>query len=172
MQIYGATETSPIATVLPHEEVLFDTPQARSCGQPAVGVEVAVTDVASGAPVPAGAVGEVAIRGENVMAGYRNKPDATAAALAGGWYRSGDLGYLDEHAYLYLVDRVKDMIITGGENVYSTEVEEVLYRHDAVLEAAVFGVPDDRWARPCTQSSCRARRSAKRRSRSTASAAT
>ena len=90
-------------------------------------------------------IGEVAIRGENVMAGYWNKPDATAAALAGGWYRSGDLGYLDEHAYLYLVDRVKDMIITGGENVYSTEVEEVLYRHDAVLEAAVFGVPDDRW---------------------------
>ena len=145
MQIYGATETSPIATVLPHEEVLLDTPQARSCGQPAVGVEVAVTDVASGAPLPAGAVGEVAIRGENVMAGYWNKPDATAAALAGGWYRSGDLGYLDEHAYLYLVDRVKDMIITGGENVYSTEVEEVLYRHDAVLEVAVFGVPDDRW---------------------------
>jgi long-chain acyl-CoA synthetase len=145
MHIYGATETSPIATVLPHEEVLLDTPQARSCGQPAVGVEVAVTDVASGAQLPAGAVGEVAIRGENVMAGYWNKPDATAAALAGGWYRSGDLGYQDEHAYLYLVDRVKDMIITGGENVYSTEVEEVLYRHGAVLEAAVFGVPDDRW---------------------------
>jgi long-chain acyl-CoA synthetase len=145
MQIYGTTETAPIATVLPHEEALLDTPQARSAGQPAVGVEVAVTDVASGAPLPAGAVGEVAIRGENVMAGYWNKPDATAAALAGSWYRSGDLGYLDEHGYLYLVDRVKDMIITGGENVYSTEVEEVLYRHDAVLEAAVFGVPDDRW---------------------------
>ncbi len=145
MQIYGATETSPIATVLPHEEVLLDTPQARSCGQPTVGAEVAVTDVASGALLPAGAVGEIAIRGENVMAGYWNKPDATAAALAGGWYRSGDLGYLDEHAYLYLLDRVKDMIITGGENVYGTEVEEVLYRHDAVLEVAVFGVPDDRW---------------------------
>jgi len=80
-----------------------------------------------------------------VMAGYWNKPEATADALASGWYRSGDLGYLDEHAYLYLVDRVKDMIITGGENVYSTEVEEVLYRHDAVREAAVFGVPDDHW---------------------------
>ena len=145
MQIYGATETSPIATVLPHEEVLLDTPQARACGQPAVGVEVAVTDVASGAPLPTGAVGEIAIRGENVMAGYWNKPKVTAAALAGGWYHSGDLGYLDEHAYLYLVDRVKDMIITGGENVYSTEVEEVLCRHDAVLEVAVFGVPDDRW---------------------------
>ena len=79
------------------------------------------------------------------MAGYWNKPDATAAALAGGWYRTGDLGYLDERAYLYLVDRAKDMIITGGENVYSTEVEEVLCRHEAVLEAAVFGVPDDRW---------------------------
>ena len=82
MQIYGATETSPIATVLPHEEALLDTPRARSCGRLTVGVEVAVTDVASGAPLPAGAVGEVAIRGENVMAGYWNKPDATAAALA------------------------------------------------------------------------------------------
>ena len=95
--------------------------------------------------VPAGAVGEIAIRGANVMRGYWNKPDETAAALVDGWYRSGDIGYVDEESYVFLVDRAKDMIVTGGENVYSTEVEDVLYRHPAVLEAAVFAVPDDRW---------------------------
>jgi long-chain acyl-CoA synthetase len=138
IHIYGTTETSPIATVLPDEERFLDAPRVRSCGQSAVGVEVAV----SAAP---GEVGEVLIRGANVMLGYWNKPEQTAAALAGGWYHTGDLGYMDDAAYLYLVDRVKDMIITGGENVYSTEVEEVLYRHGAVVEAAVFGIPDPRW---------------------------
>jgi long-chain acyl-CoA synthetase len=145
MHIYGATETSPIATILPHEENLLDAPQARSCGQPAVGVEVAVIDVVSGGPVKPGTVGELAIRGENVMIGYWNKPAATEAALDGGWYRTGDLGFMDGQAFVYLVDRAKDMIVSGGENVYSTEVEEVLYRHRAVLEAAVFGIPDARW---------------------------
>jgi long-chain acyl-CoA synthetase len=144
LHMYGATETAPIATVLHREEDLLDAPQARSCGQPAVGVEVAVLDD-DGAPVGAGVVGEVAIRGDNVMRGYWNKPKETAAALQDGWYRSGDLGYLDENAYLFLVDRAKDMIVTGGENVYCTEVEEALYRHPAVLEAAVFGIPDERW---------------------------
>ena len=144
MHIYGATETAPIATVLPHEERILDTPQARSCGQPAPGVDIAVAGL-DGAPVPAGEVGEVLIRGANVMAGYWHKPEQTAAALVDGWYRTGDLGFLDDHAFLYLVDRAKDMIVTGGENVYSTEVEEVLYRHDAVVEAAVFGVPDPHW---------------------------
>ncbi|MGO9884076.1 MAG: class I adenylate-forming enzyme family protein [Solirubrobacteraceae bacterium] len=145
MHLYGATETAPIATVLPHEERFLDAPQIRSCGQPAVGVEVAIVDLLSGAQKPAGEVGEVAIRGENVMAGYWCKPDATAAVLKDGWYRSGDLGYMDEHGYVYLVDRAKDMIVSGGENVYSTEVEDALYRHPAVLEAAVFAVPDTRW---------------------------
>jgi acyl-CoA synthetase (AMP-forming)/AMP-acid ligase II len=79
------------------------------------------------------------------MQGYWNKPEATAAALVDGWYRSGDVGYQDDEGYVFLVDRAKDMIVTGGENVYSTEVEEVLYRHPAVLEAAVFGIPDERW---------------------------
>jgi long-chain acyl-CoA synthetase len=144
MHIYGATETAPIATVLPHEELVLDRPEARSCGQPAVGVEVRVV-APDGAPAAAGEVGEVVIRGDNVMAGYWNKPEQTAAALAGGWYHSGDLAYMDERAYVYLVDRAKDMIVTGGENVYSTEVEEVLFRHAAVLEAAVFGVPDAQW---------------------------
>ena len=79
------------------------------------------------------------------MAGYWNQPEATATALTGGWYHTGDLGYMDDHGFLYLVDRAKDMIVTGGENVYSVEVEEALYRHESVLEVAVFGIPDDRW---------------------------
>jgi long-chain acyl-CoA synthetase len=144
MHLYGATETAPIATVLQHEERVLGAPQARSCGQPAVGVEVKVVDQAR-APVPAGEVGELAIRGENVMLGYWKKPDATQAVLSDGWYLSGDLGFMDESGYLYLVDRAKDMIVSGGENVYSTEVEEALYGHEAVLEAAVFGIPDARW---------------------------
>src|SRR4029079_4430653 len=79
------------------------------------------------------------------MGAYWNKPEETAAALVDGWYHTGDLGYMDEQAHVYLVDRAKDMIVTGGENVCSTEVEDVLYRHPAVLEAAVFGIPDERW---------------------------
>ena len=143
VHIYGATETAPIATVLTHEELVLETALARSCGRPAVGVDVEV--VVDGAPAPAGVVGELVIRGPNVMAGYWNKPSETAAALVDGWYRSGDLGYHDDRGFIFLVDRAKDMIVTGGENVYSTEVEDVLYRHPAVLEAAVFGIPDPRW---------------------------
>jgi long-chain acyl-CoA synthetase len=85
------------------------------------------------------------VRGPNVMQGYWTKPTETAAALVDNWYRTGDLGYQDDDGFVYLVDRAKDMIITGGENVYSTEVEDALYRHPAVLEAAVFAVPDPRW---------------------------
>ena len=144
LHIYGATETSPIATTFHHEERFLDAPQARSCGQPAVGVEIAVVGD-DGARLPTGEVGEVTIRGDNVMAGYWNKPRHTAEALIDGWYRTGDLGYMDDRAFLYLVDRAKDMIVTGGENVYCTEVEDVLYRHPAVLEAAVFGIPDATW---------------------------
>ena len=144
VHIYGATELAPIATTMRDEEQWLATPRIRSCGQPAVGVEIAIVSP-DGVPVPAGEVGEVVARGPNVMAGYWNKPEATAQALAGGWYHTGDLGYQDEEAFVYLVDRAKDMIVTGGENVYSTEVEDVLYRHPAVLEAAVFAVPDDRW---------------------------
>ena len=144
LHIYGATETSPIATTFHHEERFLDAPQARSCGQPAVGVEIAVVGD-DGARLPTGEVGEVTIRGDNVMAGYWNKPRQTAEALVDGWYRTGDLGYMDDRAFLYLVDRAKDMIVTGGENVYCTEVEDILYRHPAVLEAAVFGIPDATW---------------------------
>jgi long-chain acyl-CoA synthetase len=104
-----------------------------------------VLDLVSGERAAVGTVGEVGIRGENVMAGYWCKPEATAMAIIDGWYRSGDLGYMDDHGFLYLVDRAKDMIVTGRENVYSFEVEEALYRHEGVLEAAVFGIPDKHW---------------------------
>jgi long-chain acyl-CoA synthetase len=144
LHIYGATETSPIATLLPHEELVLETPRARSCGQPAVGVDVAILD-AQGGRVASNTVGELAVSGPNVMLGYWKKPAETAAVLQNGWYRTGDLGYQDDDGYVYLVDRAKDMIVTGGENVYSTEVEDALYKHPAVLEAAVFGIPDDRW---------------------------
>jgi long-chain acyl-CoA synthetase len=144
LHIYGATETAPIATLFPHEERALDTPRLRSCGRPAVGVEVAVWD-SDGAPAQTRDVGELVVRGPNVMLGYWNKPAETTAALENGWYRTGDLGYQDDQGFVFLVDRAKDMIVTGGENVYSTEVENALYTHPAVLEAAVFGVPHPRW---------------------------
>ena len=98
-----------------------------------------------GQEVPTGEVGEVVVRGPNVMKGYWNKPEQTADVLKDGAYWTGDLGYMDDEGYVFLVDRSKDMIVSGGENVYGTEVEEVLYKHPAVLEAAVFGVPDEQW---------------------------
>jgi long-chain acyl-CoA synthetase len=144
LHLYGTTETSPIATSLPHEELLLDSPAARSCGYPALGVQVRVLDF-EGVVRPTGEVGEVVVRGANVTTGYWNKPAETAAALRDGWYHTGDLGYLDDQCRLYLVDRLKDMVVTGGENVYTVEVENVLYSHPRVAEAAVFGVPDDHW---------------------------
>jgi long-chain acyl-CoA synthetase len=144
VHMYGATETAPIVTALRHEEQWLDDPRIRSCGQPVPGVEVELRDP-FGAPVERGEIGEVLVRGANVMLGYWNKPTPTADVLHDGWYRTGDLGYLDERDYVYLVDRAKDMIVTGGENVYGTEVEEALYAHPAVFEAAVFAVPDERW---------------------------
>jgi long-chain acyl-CoA synthetase len=144
MNIYGTTETAPNVTFLPGEQKLLDSPIVRSSGRAVDGAEIAVVDT-SGGRAPVGEVGEVIVRGPMVMCGYWNKPEVTAAVLKDGWYYTGDLGRLDADGYLYLVDRRRDMIVTGGENVYSTEVEEVLYRHPKVLEAAVFGVPDVRW---------------------------
>jgi long-chain acyl-CoA synthetase len=145
LHIYGLTETSPIVTLLPGEQHLLDTPQARSCGRAAIGVEVVVVDPADRTPLPPGVVGEVLIRGANVTAGYWNKPTETAAALRDGWFGSGDLGLLDDGGHLFLVDRAKDMIVTGGENVYSAEVENALFAHPSVVEVAVFGVPHERF---------------------------
>jgi long-chain acyl-CoA synthetase len=145
LHIYGATETAPILTLLPDEHLLLDTPQADSCGRPAIGIELDIVDPRTRTPLPARTIGEVRVRGANVTSGYWNKLEETRDALGEGWYLTGDLGYLDETGHLFLVDRAKDMIVSGGENVYSTEVEEALYSHSAVSEAAVFGVPDERW---------------------------
>jgi long-chain acyl-CoA synthetase len=143
-QYYGATETAPILTSLRHEEVHLAGGHLGSCGQPVMGVAVAVVG-ADGRRCAPGEVGEVLGRGPNVTPGYWENAEATAAAFVDGWYRTGDVGYLDDEGYLWLLDRAKDMIVTGGENVYSIEVEEVLARHPSVVECAVFGVPDERW---------------------------
>ena len=144
VEVYGATELSPLCTVLNNEQNLIDTPLARSCGRPVLGNEIDILGP-DDSPLSSGEIGEVVVRGPNVMQGYWNKPEQTAAVLVDGAYWTGDLGYMDEQGYVFLVDRSKDMIVTGGENVYCTEVEEALYQHPAILEAAVFGVPDDKW---------------------------
>jgi acyl-CoA synthetase (AMP-forming)/AMP-acid ligase II len=144
VHLYGATETAPLVTGQPREEQLLGTPLEKSAGQAVVGVEVVIRDP-DGNPLPDGEPGEVTMRGNNVMAGYWNKPEQTAAALREGWYWSGDVGRLDADGHLFLLDRSKDMIISGGENVYCTEVEDALYTHAAVLEATVFGIPSEQW---------------------------
>ncbi|MFD6860458.1 long-chain-fatty-acid--CoA ligase [Rhodococcus sp. NPDC060086] len=152
-QVYGMTEGAPIITFMTHDDhrrgVSGADPDAaarlRSAGRPVVGVDLEIRTETSEVCEP-GHVGEIVVRGPNIMLGYLNRPDETAAALDDqGWYRTGDMGYMDEDGYLYVVDRLKDMIISGGENVYSTEVENSLYRHPDVLEVAVFGIPDPRW---------------------------
>ena len=144
LHVYGTTETTPITTLLPHEELILDTPLIRSCGQPAVGVEIRVVNEAMD-DLPPHAVGQIAVRSPSLMGGYWRNPEATAEVMRGDWYLTGDLGYRDEASYIYLVDRAKDMIVSGGENIYSTEVEDALGSHRAVEEVAVFGVPDPRW---------------------------
>lgn len=144
LHLYGTTETAPIVTGLGDEVELIDHERGRSAGQPVMGCQVVIRDP-DGSPVETGAAGEVTIRGANVMAGYWNKPEQTAAALRDDWYWTGDVGRIDDAGYLFLLDRSKDMIISGGENVYCTEVEDALYTHSAVLEATVFGIPHDRW---------------------------
>jgi long-chain acyl-CoA synthetase len=143
-QGYGMTEVAPLATVLDHEEGLVDSPRLRSAGREIVGVEATVRRE-DGSLCDVDEVGEVVLRGPNVMLGYWNKPAETAEVLRDGWYWTRDLGYLDGEGFLFLVDRAKDMIISGGENVYSIEVEDALCKHPAVLESAVIGVPDDKW---------------------------
>jgi acyl-CoA synthetase (AMP-forming)/AMP-acid ligase II len=138
IQVYGLTETSSLSTVHPDALALE---KATSVGAPCAGVRVRIVDEALH-DVPPGAVGEIAIAGPNVVPGYWNNAEATAHAIRDGWLLTGDLGTLDAEGFLYLMDRKKDMISRGGEKVYSKEVEDVLYAHPAVLEAALYGVPD------------------------------
>ena len=144
---YGQTECAPLVSQCGPEYHVVDGPNAgrfKSAGKAVLGVEVRIFD-ADDNEVPRGTVGEICVRGPNVMLGYWNKPEETAAALRGGWMHSGDGGYMDEEGFIYVVDRVKDMIISGGENVYSAEVEDAVYQHPAVAECAVIGVPDEKW---------------------------
>ncbi len=148
-QIYGQGESPMTITVLRAAEHVDDHDGRRrqrlaSVGRAQTGVEVAVLD-AQDRPLADGETGEVAVRGGTVMRGYLDRPEATAAALAGGWLHTGDLGRLDAQGYLTLVDRSRDLIISGGSNIYPREIEEVLLRHPAVREAAVIGVPDPDW---------------------------
>ena len=139
---YGMTETSPGATSLAPR---YSRAKAGSAGLPHFFTEVRVAD-AEGEVLPAGAVGEIQVRGRNVIEGYWQRPEASADAFAdGGWFRSGDLGYLDEDGFLFVSDRLKDMIISGGENIYPAEIERVILELEAVQSVAVVGVPDDRW---------------------------
>jgi acyl-CoA synthetase (AMP-forming)/AMP-acid ligase II len=146
-QSYGLTETVGVGTLLrPADHRSADPARLRSAGRAAAGVEVAVVDPATGAVLPAGQTGEVVLRGRNVTPGYWRRPQATAALfLPGGWLRTGDAGQLDADGYLTIADRIKDIIISGGENIIPGEVERVLAEHEGVLEAAVVGVPSPRW---------------------------
>jgi len=138
---YGLSETSPTATF----NFSVEERKVLSIGKPIFGVELKIFDI-DDKELPAGKdnVGEIVIRGHNVMKGYWNQPQANAEAFKGGWFHTGDLGYVDEDGFFFIVDRKKEMIIRGGFNVYPREVEEVIYTHPAVAEAAVIGVPDER----------------------------
>jgi long-chain acyl-CoA synthetase len=138
---YGLSETASTTTF----NASAEDRRVYSVGKPIYGVEVQIWDTQGHALAPGREhVGELVVRGVNVMRGYRGHPEATAEAMAGGWFHTGDLGYVDEDGFFFIVDRTKDLIIRGGYNVYPREVEDVLYTHPAVAEAAVVGVPDDR----------------------------
>jgi fatty-acyl-CoA synthase len=141
IQVYGSTETCPIATYVRAADARR---KAGSAGAPALHCEIRIVDDA-GRDVPVGTDGEILVRGPSVMQGYWRAPEATAAALQEGYYHSGDVGHLDEEGYLYVVSRKKDMIISGGENIYPAEVESVLLECRAIEEVCVVGRPDERW---------------------------
>jgi acyl-CoA synthetase (AMP-forming)/AMP-acid ligase II len=145
IQCYGATETCGTVVYLPpgdHDPA--GNARMLGCGKPFPGNEIRIID-ADGNDLPIGQIGEVAIRSVSTMSGYHGNPEATAKAMQDGWYRSGDAGFVDSDGYLTLFDRVKDMIVSGAENIYPAEVENVLHEHPDVIDCAVIGVPDERW---------------------------
>jgi len=146
-QAYGMTELSPVATILRpeyHSGEGRTLGKLRSGGQAHLCSEIRVVDV-EGRELPAGETGEVIVRGPHVMQGYWNRPEETAAAIRDGWMHTGDCGYLDGDGFLFIVDRAKDMIISGGENIYSAEVENALCQHASVATSAVIGIPNEQW---------------------------
>lgn len=145
VQLYGMTETSgTIAHLGPDQHDVKGTPRMASCGRAVAGVEIRIVDE-NGRTLPPREIGEIVIKSPTIMLGYWRKEEATQEVLRDGWYYSGDTGYLDEDGYLYICDRIKDMIVSGGENVYPAEVEKALQSHPAVREVAVIGVPDKKW---------------------------
>jgi acyl-CoA synthetase (AMP-forming)/AMP-acid ligase II len=154
-QLFGQTEAPMMVSMLPPAEHYnadgtVATKRLASAGRPAPLVTVGIMDPEGGELLPAGERGEIVVRGSLVMAGYYKNPEATEAASKHGWHHTGDIGYLDEDGYLFIVDRLKDMIITGGFNVYSAEVEQALMQHPAVRDCAVVGLPDDKWGERVT----------------------
>ena len=149
-QGYGQTESGPDISILSREShnVVDKSPEEQkvltSCGQPCLWVHARIVDN-NGNDVEPGVVGDIIVQSKSVMVGYWRKPELTAETIVDGWLHTGDMGYYDEKGYMYIVDRKKDLVISGGENVYPREVEEVLYRHPAVSECAVIGVPDEKW---------------------------
>jgi len=144
---YGLTEACPVVSSnLPcnHSASARASGLSRSVGRGGLGLQVKIVDP-QGQEVPRGTVGEIIVRGPNVMQGYWNKPEETAQAVRNGWLYTGDGAYMDEQGYLFIVDRLKDMIVSGGENIYSAEVENVLARHPAVAQCAVIGIPHAQW---------------------------
>jgi acyl-CoA synthetase (AMP-forming)/AMP-acid ligase II len=153
-QGYGLTETSPILTYLDFEEhkkalATRDYTRLKAAGRPIAGVDMRILDD-RGREVPTGEAGEVVVRAPNVTKGYLNLPDATKAAIRDGWFHTGDVGRMDEEGFMYLLDRKKDMIITGGFNVYPKEVEEIVFTHPSVADCAVVGLPDPEWGEAVT----------------------
>ena len=147
VQAYGQTELSPVATILPPEYHVTEGPNAgklRSAGKAVGTCELKIVDE-DGNDVPTGTVGHVTVKGPITMLGYWNKPEQTAEALQDGWVYTGDGGYLDEDGFLFIADRMKDMIVSGGENVYSAEVEQAVTKHPAVAECATIGIPHEKW---------------------------
>jgi acyl-CoA synthetase (AMP-forming)/AMP-acid ligase II len=147
-QGFGQTESSAMLTYLSsgdHERALAGKPELlRSCGRAAPWTEVQVVDE-DGNELPVGEIGEIIGRGPQLMRGYWKMPDATAETLRDGWLHTGDAGSMDEEGYFFIQDRIKDMIVSGGENVYPAEIEQVLYEHPAIADVAVIGIPDDTW---------------------------
>jgi long-chain acyl-CoA synthetase len=144
IQGYGMTEAASVLTFLAAADHRRPGEALTAAGRPVIGVELQITD-SLGNPLADGEAGEVCARGGNLMREYWNNPEETAAAMREGWYRTGDMGYIDSRGLLHLTDRMKDMIVTGGENVYSTEVENAIAAHPDVAEVAVIGVPSETW---------------------------
>ncbi len=152
VQVFGQTEASPVLCIMgaiDHAKARTNRALLASCGRALQGIEVKIVNP-EGKELPPGEVGEIIARGDNIMQGYWGKPDKTAEAIRDGWLHTGDLGKMDEEGYIYITGRGKDMIVSGGENIYPIEVEDALLSHPAVMECAVIGIPDDRWGEAVT----------------------